>query len=79
LVPQITKNQQEVPLRLGLQFLVASIPMIVGNPIAGAILEAHNGNFWGVQVFAGVMMFTSALLYGVSRVVFGGWKLGARV
>lgn len=71
LVPHITKNQQAVPLRLGLQFLVASIPMIIGNPIAGAILKAQNGKFWGVQVFTGLMMFASAVLYTVSRVMFG--------
>jgi MFS family permease len=48
LVPHITKNQQAAPLRLGLQFLVVSIPMIEGNPIAGVILKAQNGRFWGV-------------------------------
>ena len=53
--------------------------MIVGNPIAGAILKAQNGKFWGVQVFTGVLMFASAVLYGVSRVMFGGWKLSAKV
>ena len=79
LVPHITNNQQTVPLRLGLQFLVVSVPMIVGNPIAGVILKAQNGKFWGVQVFTGVLMFASAVLYGVSRVMFGGWKASAKV
>jgi len=79
LVPHITENQQRVPMRLGLQFLVVSVPMITGNPIAGAILKAQNGKFWGVQVFTGVLMFVSAVLYGASRVMFGGWKLSAKV
>jgi hypothetical protein len=53
--------------------------MILGNPIAGVILKAQNGKFWGVQVLAGLLMFTSAILYAVSRVVVGGWKLSVRV
>jgi hypothetical protein len=61
LVRHITKNLQTVPLRLGLQFLVVSIPMIEGNPVAGVILKAQNGRFW---VFTGVLMFASAVLYG---------------
>jgi hypothetical protein len=78
LVPHITKDEQTVPLRLGLQFLVASVPMIAGNPIAGAILKAQDGMFWGVQVFTRVLMFASSVLYGMSMVMFGGWKLDAK-
>jgi hypothetical protein len=61
LVRRITKNQQTVPLRLGIQFLVVSIPMIEGNPVAGVILKAQNGRFW---VCTGVLMFASAVSYG---------------
>ena len=42
LVPHITKNQQTVPLRLGLQFLVVSVPMIVRNTIARVIRMASS-------------------------------------
>ncbi|KAF2104914.1 MFS general substrate transporter [Rhizodiscina lignyota] len=79
LVPQITPTPQAVPVRLGLMFLGVSVFMIIGNPIAGAILSHHHGTFWGLQIFAGLFMFLSAVLYGVVRITLVGWKVTAKV
>lgn len=76
---QITKNPKELPVRLSLQFWMIGPPIMVGNPIAGAILKHQNGEFWGLQLFSGLVIFASVLLYVVARIKLAGWKIMEKV
>ena len=64
-------NHTEIGLRVGMGFLVASIPALVGTPIIGALLDAYG--FYAPTVWSGVM-----ILSGCALLVLSNWKLRAR-
>lgn len=72
LVAQVSPHK-EMGYRTGMVFLVASIPGLVTSPIAGAIL-AHNDNWVGVKVFAGVLLLVGSTVIVFSRVKYAGFN-----
>ncbi|KAE9363191.1 MFS general substrate transporter [Stipitochalara longipes BDJ] len=67
---------REIGYRTGLVFLVASIPSLTSNPIAGAIL-AQTGSWVNVKVFSGVFILAGTTLVMGTRIAHAGWKLTA--
>lgn len=56
---------------VGLMLAASGVGLLVGSPVAGVILE--RGGFWGVFVFAGIMVVAAAGLMGCVRVVKVGF------
>ncbi|MCJ1247159.1 hypothetical protein MMC30_004371 [Trapelia coarctata] len=81
----LAPNLQKLGTLIGMAFSAASLGVLIGSPIAGAILDAQSvgdGNgglvvgretYWGVFVFTGVVLVLSGLCIGVTRVNRGGW------
>ncbi|KAH7143777.1 putative monocarboxylate transporter [Dactylonectria macrodidyma] len=69
---------EEFGYRSGLLFMCASIGGLVTNPIAGAILDAENGSFTGLKVFAGVFCLSGTALAFGARLYETGFKLMAK-
>lgn len=67
---------EEIGYRNGLTFLFSSVGGLVTSPIAGAILEAGDGNWIGLKTFAGVFMVAGTTFILATRVVCVGWGLG---
>lgn len=65
----------EIGTRTGLSFSVISLGTLIGGPIAGAIVDRMGGNYLGLQIFFGVSMFVSALLFYAARWVQAGSSL----
>ena len=63
----------KVGTRLGLLTGVCGIGLLIGAPIAGAILD--RGSWLGLQIWAGVLMFLSAIFQLAARVAKQGWNL----
>ncbi|RSM12099.1 hypothetical protein CEP52_002617 [Fusarium oligoseptatum] len=61
--------------RNGTAFFIASFGALTGIPIAGAILEANHGSYWGLIVFAGVLYAAAFAAFVFARGVAGGWNL----
>ncbi|KAM0749521.1 MFS general substrate transporter [Meredithblackwellia eburnea MCA 4105] len=61
----LAENVNELGVRAGLGFLFVSVSVLIGNPIAGAILTA-SGEYWAVCVFGGGSVFlgTVFLFFG---------------
>jgi len=57
LIAQISDVRQ-IGVRSGTLFAIISIASLVGNPIGGALLTKWNGEYTGLQVFAGVLTFS---------------------
>jgi MFS family permease len=55
-------------------YTIVSIGCLTGIPIAGAILEACGGNYWGLIVWTGACYVGALLAFGVARGIGGGWK-----
>jgi len=46
-------------------------------PIAGAIISACGGEYWGVAIFTGVCYVGALISFAAVRVMKVGWKLNA--
>jgi MFS family permease len=77
-IAQISKVEQ-IGVRVGVTFACVSFAGLVGNPIAGAIVDAENGDYWGLNVFSGVMLMTGALMFAFTRMYIAEWKVFKRV
>ncbi|KAG8532961.1 uncharacterized protein KY384_001742 [Bacidia gigantensis] len=63
--------------RTGTAFVVASLGVLIGTPISGAILgnsDDKDLDFRGLQIFAGVILLTSSAFCLAARVAKVGWK-----
>ncbi|KAK0848485.1 hypothetical protein LTS02_014051 [Friedmanniomyces endolithicus] len=71
LIAQISDVRQ-IGVRSGTLFAIISVASLVGNPIGGALLTKWNGEYTGLQVFAGVLTFAgygSCLQMSTARAV----------
>lgn len=73
LVAQIS-DIREIGVRNGTNFLVISFAVLLGNPIAGALIDRNNGGYSYLQVFCGLAMLVGFLLYIVARALQAGFK-----
>jgi MFS family permease len=77
-IAQISQVEQ-IGVRVGVTFACVSFAGLVGNPIAGAIVDADHGKYWGLNVFSGVMLMSGALMFTVTRMYVADWKVMKRV
>ncbi|KXL48313.1 MAG: hypothetical protein FE78DRAFT_105237 [Acidomyces sp. 'richmondensis'] len=56
-------------------YTIVSFGTLTGVPIAGAIISACNGTFWGVAIFTGLCYVCAGLAFGAVRVLKAGWKV----
>jgi len=54
MVAQISDVRQ-IGVRTGTMFAVISLAALVSNPIGGAIIQKWNGDYTGLQIYAGCM------------------------
>ncbi|KAL9082942.1 MAG: hypothetical protein Q9165_008723 [Trypethelium subeluteriae] len=66
-------NIKEIGLRNGVLYFCVGIAVLVGSPIGGQLVTAMNGNFLGLQLFAGVTMVVGACIILSSRVMIAGF------
>lgn len=52
---------------------------LTGLPIQGAILDAQNGSYLGLQIFSAVAMVLGGLIIGVARTFLASSSGSARV
>ena len=71
-------SMKDLGTRMGMALAIASFGLIVGNPVAGAIL-AGEGRYTGLQAFCGVTLVLSAVLLAGVRIVKAGVKVRAKV
>jgi MFS family permease len=70
---------EEISIRVGVIFATGAFGGLVGNPIAGAIVDANGGQYWGLNVFAGVMLTAGALMFTLTRFYVADWKVFVKV
>jgi MFS family permease len=76
-IAHISKVEQ-IGVNVGVVFAVVSIAGLVGNPIAGAIIDANHGDYWGLNVFAGVTLLAGAFMFTITRMYIANWKVLGR-
>lgn len=73
----LTSDLRTVGTRLGMLTAVCGIGLLVGNPIAGAILD--RGSWLGLQIWAGGLLLLSSAFQLAARVAKQGWSLRQRI
>jgi MFS family permease len=74
-IVSMTPNLNVVGTRLGMMFTVSACGLLIGSPLAGAILGPNKTNYVGLQIFCGACVAGCALFMGVTRGIKSGWKL----
>jgi MFS family permease len=57
----------EIGHRTGVLYFFISIGVLTGSPIAGALVEANNGEYTYLKIFAGITMLAGAVLIALLR------------
>lgn len=78
-VASITEDLSFLGARMGTSSLFNAAGSLCGPPIAGTILRAQNGEYLGLQMFAGVAISTTALFILSARVARAGPSLAVKV
>ena len=68
---------KEIGLRNGVLYFCVGIAVLIGNPIGGQLITAMEGNFLGLQIFAGVTMVVGASVILLARTLLVGvrWQV----
>ena len=75
----LTDDVRIVGTRLGMSFTCAGFGILIGNPVAGALINLETGSFVRMQIFGGVLVTASAILFTASRIAKVGFKLKAKI
>jgi MFS family permease len=71
LAPLSSPDMKNIGTRMGMAFAIASVGLLIGNPIAGVLLKG--GSYVGLQVFSGACLLVCAFLGGLSSVCNGDY------
>lgn len=65
----LTTDVRKAGVRMGMIFTIVSFATLAGPPIAGAIITASGGKYYGAQAFAGSTLMLSMVLMAAARTV----------
>ncbi|VBB81605.1 Putative transporter [Podospora comata] len=65
----LNTDVRKAGVRIGMVFTTVSFATLAGPPVAGAIITACDGDYWGAQVFAGTTLLIGMVLVAASFVI----------
>lgn len=68
-LPSLIPDLQRRGALIGLNFTIVSFAVLIGNPIAGAIIAADSRNYMAAQVFMGINFLIGMVLVYLARMV----------
>ena len=74
LVAQVCPDVKRIGSYMGAAYLVISPAILIGQPIAGALVSAANGQYTYLKVFSGLVMFIGGTGFIAARAAHGGTK-----
>ncbi|KAJ5680021.1 hypothetical protein N7536_011160 [Penicillium majusculum] len=79
IVARLTPNVSIIGTRLGMSFTFAGTGLLIGNPIAGALLDLEHAVFWKAQLFSAITLVVGTILFMWTRLLKGRkegvWKI----
>jgi MFS family permease len=75
----LSPDASKTGVRLGMVFSFISIACLTGEPVAGAIIQASNGNYVRAQIYAGCLKLAGTLILVGSQIAHTGWKIRFRI
>ncbi|OAA64710.1 major facilitator superfamily transporter [Niveomyces insectorum RCEF 264] len=65
----LTTDMSKVGQRIGLGFTFIGVSVVAGPPVAGAMITAMHGRYWGAQLFAACLLVVGGSLVMVAKVL----------
>lgn len=75
LIAQVCPDMKRLGVYMGACYIVICPAVLIGQPIAGALIDSDGGDYTNLQIFCGLVMFVGGLLYIAARGVHGGFGL----
>jgi sugar phosphate permease len=75
----LNPNASKTEVHLNMVFSFISIACLTGEPVAGAIIPASNGDYVSAQIYAGCLILDGTLILVGSRIAHTGWNIRFRV
>jgi predicted MFS family arabinose efflux permease len=69
----LTSDIKIVGTRMGMGLSCAGLGILIGNPVAGALIDLETMSFVRMQVFCGVILVASGVFMGAARIAKTGW------
>jgi MFS family permease len=63
IVARLTPNVSIMGTRMGMSFAFAGTGLLIGNPIAGALLDLEHAVFWKAQLFSAIMLIAGTIFF----------------
>jgi MFS family permease len=76
-VASLTEDMSRFGARMGVVFMAMGLASLIGNPVAGALVQGEGG-YDGARVWAGCTMVAGASLMALGRVAKTGWVVQAK-
>ncbi|EEH34837.2 hypothetical protein PAAG_05884 [Paracoccidioides lutzii Pb01] len=77
-IASLSPDLSLVGTRMGMCFWFAGLGLLIGNPIAGALLDIYSSVFWKAQLFVAVLLITGTGFLAWVRIMVAkekGWKI----
>ena len=58
-------------------YTIVSVAVLIGIPIAGKVVEANKGDYWGLIVLTGMFYVGSVVAFFMAKVSAVGWNMWA--
>lgn len=75
----LTTDLSKMGVRMGMVFSICGFAVLIGNPLAGALITLNGGRYLYAQMFSGAAMTLGVVFLTAARVIKTGWKVSARV
>ncbi|VDC04884.1 unnamed protein product [Peniophora sp. CBMAI 1063] len=74
-IGSLTQDIGRVGTRLGMSLGMASFGLLIGNPVAGALVNLRAGSFVHAQIYNGAIVIGAGIFMALARVSKVGWSL----
>jgi MFS family permease len=75
----LTEDLSKMGVRMGMVFSICGLAVLIGNPLAGALITLYGGRYLYAQLFSGAAMTLGVIFLTAARVIKTDWKVSARV
>jgi MFS family permease len=75
----LTTDLSKMGVRMGMVFSLLGFALLIGSPLAGALITADNGRYLYAQMYAGGALIAGVVALVAARVARTGWKVCVRI
>lgn len=75
----LTTDLSKMGVRMGMVFSLMGFALLIGNPLAGALISLEGGKYLYAQMYAGSALVAGVVLLVAARIARTGWKICVRI